>query len=81
VVGAADEAFGERPVAFVVADAGHDAQVLQRDLPGLCEARLGRIKSPDRYCFVQQLPRSPTGKLLRRELRERLRDDRQPAPG
>ena len=75
VIGAADEEFGERPVAFVVADAGHDAQALRRDLPTLCEARLGRIKSPTRFQFVLELPRSPTGKLLRRELRERLHED------
>ena len=82
VVGAADEAFGERPVAFVVVDAEHDAQALRRELPALCEARLGRIKSPARFRFVQQLPRSPTGKLLRRELRERLlHEDRPPRSG
>ncbi|HEX7910563.1 MAG TPA: AMP-dependent synthetase, partial [Paraburkholderia sp.] len=78
VVGATDEKFGERPVAFVVAESEHDAHALRRDLPALCEARLGRIKAPTRFEFVQQLPRSPTGKLLRRELRERLRQHQPP---
>lgn len=78
VIGAEDESFGERPVAFVVAESGYDAHTLRRDLPPQCEARLGRIKAPIRFEFVQQLPRSPTGKLLRRELRERLRQDQPP---
>ncbi|MEX3957425.1 AMP-binding protein [Trinickia sp. EG282A] len=72
VIGTEDEKFGERPVAFVVAVAGDDEHALRRDLPAWCEARLGRIKAPARFEFVHQLPRSPTGKLIRRELRERL---------
>jgi acyl-CoA synthetase (AMP-forming)/AMP-acid ligase II len=73
VVGVPNEEFGERPAAFVVVAAGYDEQALGRELPARCEARLGRIKSPISFEFVDELPRSAAGKLLRRQLRERLR--------
>ncbi|MES2415545.1 MAG: AMP-binding protein [Pseudomonadota bacterium] len=73
VVGAADEEFGERPVAFVVGDGKVMAAELQILLAAHCNKQLGRIKSPTRYVVLEQMPRSPTGKLIRRELREMLR--------
>lgn len=72
VVGVADESFGERPVAFVVAAAGQDVAALQQRLDAHAAQRLGRIKRPDRIVFIDELPRSATGKLLRRELRAQL---------
>lgn len=73
VVGAADDEFGERPVAFVVGDGKHVHAELEMLLKSHCEARLGRIKSPARYIVLEQMPRSPTGKLLRRDLRDMLK--------
>ncbi|MES2511382.1 MAG: AMP-binding protein [Pseudomonadota bacterium] len=73
VVGAADEEFGERPVAFVVGDGKIPAAELAALLETHCNKQLGRIKSPARYVVLDQMPRSPTGKLIRRELREMLR--------
>ncbi|MFT3821187.1 MAG: AMP-binding protein [Rubrivivax sp.] len=72
VVGAPDTQFGERPVAFVVPRRGEDEAALRRALAGAIETRLGRIKWPDALHLVDELPRSPTGKLLRRQLRARL---------
>ena len=67
VVGQADERFGERPVAFVVAARG---TTLSLDaLRCFCEVRLGQIKQPVAFHVIDTLPRSPTGKLLRRQLR------------
>jgi fatty-acyl-CoA synthase len=66
VVGMPDERFGERPVAFVVAARG---TTLSLDvLRAFCESRLGRIKQPATFHIIDALPRSPTGKLLRRQL-------------
>ena len=72
VIGVPDERFGERPVAYVVADRDSDVapQALRSDLVRHCKERLGRIKRPDAIHFVDQLPRSPTGKLVRRSLRD-----------
>ena len=72
VVGAPDDEFGERPVAFVVSDGKILAGELEALLSVHCERQLGRIKSPARFVMLDQMPRSPTGKLIRRELRDTL---------
>jgi fatty-acyl-CoA synthase len=69
-VGVADESFGERPVAFIVpAREVADHGALLAAVRAACEERLGRIKRPEAMHFIDELPRSPTGKLLRRALR------------
>lgn len=74
VVGVTDERFGERPVAFVVPARSHatDPDALLAALRTHSEQRLGRFKRPDALHLVDDLPRSPTGKLLRRRLRDLL---------
>ncbi len=68
VVGAADERLGQRVVAVVVID----GDVTQDDLDAWCLASetLARFKRPREYRFVDDLPKSPSGKILRRMLRE-----------
>jgi 2-furoate---CoA ligase len=68
VVGAPDDRWGQRVVAVVVADDGVTAD----DLDAFCLASesLARFKRPREYRFVDELPRSPSGKILRRRLRE-----------
>jgi acyl-CoA synthetase (AMP-forming)/AMP-acid ligase II len=72
VAGMKDDEFGERPVAFVVvADDGcEDLELLGLELIAHCRERLGRIKQPKEIRFVDALPRSDAGKLLRRVLRD-----------
>ena len=72
VVGFPDEEFQERPVAFVVPSGAfaNATDVLRVGLDAHVRERLGRIKWPREIHFVTELPRSPTGKLLRRELRK-----------
>ncbi|HSW16943.1 MAG TPA: AMP-binding protein [Ramlibacter sp.] len=72
VVGVADERFGERPVAFIVPDRTQDIDVpaLRLAIARHSAKRLGRIKQPDQLRFIDELPRSATGKLLRRSLRD-----------
>ena len=74
VVGVPDARFGERPVAFVVPDrrAASDPAGLRAAIERLCAARLGRYKRPDAIHLIDSLPRSPTGKLLRRTLRDMI---------
>jgi acyl-CoA synthetase (AMP-forming)/AMP-acid ligase II len=68
VVGERDAEMGERPMAFVVA---RDA-VTPEALRAFARERLGSLKVPRRVEFVEELPRSEAGKLLRRLLKERL---------
>jgi 2-furoate---CoA ligase len=68
VVGAPDERLGQRVVAYVVAE----APVVAEELDAHCLAAddLARFKRPREYRFVNELPKSASGKLLRRLLRE-----------
>jgi fatty-acyl-CoA synthase len=70
VVPAADETWGEVGVAFVVRSEG--AAVTEEDLTSYLSARLARYKVPKRYVFVDLLPRTAYGKVVRAELRARL---------
>jgi long-chain acyl-CoA synthetase len=74
VVGVADEQFGERPVAFVVParDSAGDAAALLDGIRAHTESRLGRLKQPREIHLIDELPRTATGKVLRRVLRDRL---------
>jgi acyl-CoA synthetase (AMP-forming)/AMP-acid ligase II len=71
VVGRADPAAGEIPVAFVVLREGSVAsKKLEQDLCGFVAERLTSYKQPRQIHFVEGLPRTPSGKILRRELRK-----------
>jgi long-chain acyl-CoA synthetase len=72
VIGVADEQFGERPIAFVVRAEGHagDDSAFLAGLEAYCRARLGKTKQLKAFHLVASLPRTPTGKLLRRALRQ-----------
>lgn len=69
VVGAPDPEWGERVRAFVVPRAGQalDAE----EVRAFAKARLGGAKVPRDVVVLEELPRNPTGKVLKRELRER----------
>lgn len=68
VIGAPDDRWGQRVVAVVVADPGLGPE----ELDGFCLASgtLARFKRPREYRFVDALPKSPSGKILHRVLRE-----------
>jgi len=70
VVGAPHPVLGEDVVAFVVlqAGAGADAEALRAF--GL--EHLADYKVPRQFIFVDELPRNPTGKVIKPELRARL---------
>jgi len=65
-VGVDDERFGQRVRAYVVAE-GADEQALKEHV----RATLARYKVPREIVFVEDLPRNPQGKLLKRELENR----------
>ncbi|CAN7349283.1 AMP-binding protein [Bosea sp. LjRoot9] len=71
VIGAPDERWGERPVAFVVLEPG---TVLSLDaLAAHCRAKLAAFKAPRDLVLRESLPRNPSGKILKRLLRDELR--------
>jgi 2-furoate---CoA ligase len=68
VVGEPDDRLGQRVVAWVVAEDGVTGE--QLDAFCLASETLARFKRPREYRFVEELPKSPSGKILRRLLRE-----------
>lgn len=68
VIGLADEQWGEIACAIVVAD---QSEVSEQQIVEFCGTRLARYKLPKRVIFADAIPRNPTGKILKRVLRER----------
>jgi len=66
-VGRADEQWGEVPVAFVVLR--QDGTATADELLDHCRVHLARFKVPKALTFLEALPRNPSGKVLKRELR------------
>jgi fatty-acyl-CoA synthase len=70
VIGAQDPEWGWRLVAFVVLNPGHEMS--EDDVREFVKANLARYKVPREVHFLDELPRNPTGKVLKRDLRARL---------
>jgi fatty-acyl-CoA synthase len=67
VVGRPDDRWGEVPVAYVVLSAA--ATTTPGELVEHCRGQLARFKVPKQVVLVDALPRNPSGKVLKRELR------------
>ena len=70
VVGMPDARWGEVPRAFIVLKPGREGSVTPEALIAHCRARLAGFKTPKQVVFMDTLPRTPSGKVLKRELRE-----------
>jgi 2-furoate---CoA ligase len=67
VVGEADERWGQIVVAYIVAK---DRDLTELELDRHCKYRgaLSQFERPKKYVFIEELPKGPTGKVLRRNL-------------
>ncbi len=72
VVGIPDDRLGEVGFAFVVPSAAADRETLAAELPGWAHDRLANFKVPRGVELVDELPMNAGGKVLKRELRDRL---------
>lgn len=70
VVGVTDPTWGETAVGCVVLR--HPGSVSSDDLAAFLAERLAKYKIPRRFLFLDALPRTPYGKVLKNQLRERL---------
>jgi long-chain acyl-CoA synthetase len=66
VIGVPDELYGEEVAAFVVLKEGESVD--EGSLISFCRERLADYKCPKKIHFVADIPKGPTGKLLKREL-------------
>jgi len=68
VIGVPSDRWGETPKALVVRAAG--VEVSEDELLAFCRERLARYKCPSSVDWVESLPRNPSGKILKKDLRE-----------
>jgi len=66
VIGIPSDKWGESPLAVVVRK---DESLTETDVIAFCEGKLARYKMPVAVRFVDVIPRNPSGKALKRELR------------
>jgi long-chain acyl-CoA synthetase len=69
VIGIPDPTYGEEIKAFVVLNPGQEASA--EEIINHCTERIKRFKSPKQVEFLDALPKSLVGKVLRKELRKR----------
>jgi acyl-CoA synthetase (AMP-forming)/AMP-acid ligase II len=67
VIGIPDEKWGERVHAVIISN----KDIALEELIEFCRVRLAGYKIPRSFDFVNELPRNPSGKILKRELREK----------
>jgi acyl-CoA synthetase (AMP-forming)/AMP-acid ligase II len=68
VIGVPDKIYGECVVAYVVRHAG--AEVTPEELIAHVKSEVSGFKAPTEVFFIDALPKSGVGKILRRELRD-----------
>jgi acyl-CoA synthetase (AMP-forming)/AMP-acid ligase II len=69
VIGQPSRRWGESPFAVVVR---RDPALREQDVLDYCQGRLARFKQPRGVAFIDEIPRNPSGKVLKRVLRERF---------
>ena len=68
VIGVPDEKWGEAVKAVVELNPGQETT--EQELIELCKVKLGSVMAPKSVDFTTSLPRSPVGKVLKKELRQ-----------
>lgn len=72
VVGKPDREWGEVVAAFIVTDP--EAGLTPDDVKSYCLEQMASHKTPVLINFIEEIPRTPTGKILKRDLRERIQE-------
>jgi long-chain acyl-CoA synthetase len=70
VVGLPDKEWGEQVTAFIVPKSGQS--IVPEELKLFLKSRLSPFKVPKQYVILNEMPRSPTGKILKRELKKQF---------
>jgi fatty-acyl-CoA synthase len=70
VVGKQDKELGETVAAFLVRE--KDSKISEGEVQNYCEDKMAHYKIPSTIIFMDEIPRTPTGKILKRNLREKL---------
>jgi long-chain acyl-CoA synthetase len=70
VIGVPDDYRGETVKAFVALSADYQGKVSPQELISFCQEKLAAFKYPRIVEIIDEIPKTPTGKFLRRELRK-----------
>ncbi|MDQ6659858.1 MAG: long-chain fatty acid--CoA ligase, partial [Chloroflexota bacterium] len=73
VVGVPDPYRGETVRAYVALKSGFEEKVTPEELIEFCKGRMANYKYPRQIEIMDELPKTTTGKFLRRELRDKAR--------
>jgi acyl-CoA synthetase (AMP-forming)/AMP-acid ligase II len=73
VIGVEDEKFGQALKAYVVKSNG--ASVSEDDVKKQVKSNLAGFKTPKKVVFLKELPRNATGKVLKKELKEKHEEE------
>jgi long-chain acyl-CoA synthetase len=71
-IGIPDQLYGEEVAAFIVLK--EDGTVTEQEIQTFCRSRLADYKCPKTISFVDEIPKGPTGKLLKRELAKHFKN-------
>jgi acyl-CoA synthetase (AMP-forming)/AMP-acid ligase II len=71
VIGIPSQKWGESPLAIVVKK---DPNLSEADVLAHCEGKLARFKQPVAARFIDVIPRNPSGKALKKDLRVQFKD-------
>jgi len=76
IIGRKDKRGMVKPMAFVVANEGiNGSEVLAKEIKEFCKAKIAHYKYPRWIKFVDDLPKTATGKIQRFKLREMLSEN------
>lgn len=67
IIGIPDEKWGEVPKAFI--EKGKEPPPMPEEIMRFCRSKLAGYKVPRHFVYVHQLPRTPSGKVLKKDLR------------
>jgi len=75
VIGIPDDKWGEKVVAVVIPKGSEDIEVTEEMIVGCCKDQMAGYKRPKEILFIKEdeMPRTPTGKILHRKLREKFK--------
>ncbi len=76
MIGVAHPKWDERPLLVIVLKQGQKAT--KDDILGFMQGKVAKWWMPDDVAFVDEIPHTATGKILKTELRERFKDYRLP---
>ncbi len=76
-IGVPDQLYGEEVAAFIVLNESREAT--EEEIIAFCQAQLADYKCPKTVRFVKEIPKGPTGKLLKRELARQFKGSSKPS--